>query len=530
MHLKKYGWISILLCGCLMAGCSNMGIQGNVKNENQKEINESTITALEKTPDLNYEVPVSIPGILVDQEGYEINGKKVAIFQGEEIPDQFEIVDELTGDIVFSQTLEIKEGSEEDNEKIAYGDFTEWDKAGQYYIQADILGRSYSFNIEEDLYNNVFKLACKQYYVNRCGITLVEELAKDSAHIACHTMPAVYTQDVNVQMDVSGGWHMDENYSKNVIKGSQVMNNLLLSYELYGEAFTDDIEIPESKNGIPDILDEIKYEADWMLKMQDSKTGGIYSEVIVKEKTGPVGTAATESYVKPITLEATAAFSATMAKFSYIYQEYDAVYATECLRAADRAWKFMEKNRNKEEVTQRFFAAAELYRATGYGQYRREAEAYLNNEIYKNLDEDSIFWGCVTYISTQQAVNVDLCGMIMKNIMSEAEKISLEARGSRYMVVGADGKDENEKILSQMTRLAVVDHIITNHEYETVIENHLHYFLGRNPKAASYIDGAGKNSYVNIDASQGITNHIDWNAEFIFMMSEVIGWYHRQGQ
>ena len=40
--------------------------------------------------------------------------------------------------------------------------------------------------------------------------------------------------------------------------------------------FGDDTNIPESGNGTPDVLDEVKWELDWMLKMQDSESGGFY--------------------------------------------------------------------------------------------------------------------------------------------------------------------------------------------------------------------------------------------------------------
>ena len=68
----------------------------------------------------------------------------------------------------------------------------------------------------------------------------------------------------------------------------------------------------------------------------------------------------------------------------------------------------------------------------------------------------------------------------------------------------------------------MVDHIITNHEYTTVLENHLHYFLGRNPEAISYVDGAGKKSYQEIDEKLGIMNQVNLDAELILMMSAVL--------
>ena len=520
--MKKYGLLGILLCFSLLSGCA--GTAGNEMMKEKTEDNDLPDT-LGLAPEFDYEVPENLPDILVDQAGYQTQGEKMVVFRGNHIPENFEVVRTDTEEIVYTGTVEDRGYNEVTLENNSYGTFDELIEEGNYYIQAPGLGRSYSFEIENDIYNNIFDAACRRYYLNRCGMTLVEELAGDAAHTACHMKLAFLSEDLSVQMDVSGGWHMDENYSKNVRKGSDVLANLLLAYELYPDAFLDEAGIPESGNGIPDILDEMKYETDWMLKMQDKVTGGIYSEAVWKKQETAGYLSRQDIYVEPVTLQATASFAAVMAKFSYIYQEFDKAYATECLRAADRAWKFLEKGRKEGDVEYRFYAAAELYRATGYPSYQQAAEEYLNDSSYKNMEEDGTFWGCVTYLSTRQSVDVNLCSNIMKELMVEAEEISEKARKSQYLTAGNREQDNNAELLHELMRLTVVDHIIANHEYETVIENHLHYFMGRNAKAISYLDGVGERNYADIDTGLGIMNRFDLNAELIFMMSEVMSWH-----
>jgi endoglucanase len=523
--MKKYLCLCTLISILALAGCAYTypAEEAVVSPGNQEGNKEQESLGLE--PVFDYDVPISRPGILVNQTGYVPEGKKVVVFRGSRMPDSFEVVDEETGEVVFTGKVGDERYNDALKEYNGYGVFDDLEKPGSYYIQAPILGRSYSFRIEKSIYDDAFYLACKKYYFSRCGITLVEALAGDAAHTACHTQAALLDEDNRISLDVSGGWHMDENYSKSVVKGSQVMANLLLAYELHPGVFPDEMGIPESGNEIPDILDEVKYEADWMLKMQDSATGGVYSEIEVKEKHMTPYATRQEYYVEPVTLEATASFAAVMAKFSYIYQAYDTAYATECLRAADRAWRFMENSRSEKEIEQRFFAAAELYRATGYSSYRRAAESYLAEGAY-NMENDYFFWGCTTYISTKQSVDMNICSDVMKALMNDAENISERARGAGYLAFGNKEQDNNDELLHQMMRLTVADHIIANHEYETIIENHIHYFMGRNGKAISYIDGAGTNNYAAIDAKLGIMNRFDLNAELIFMMSEVISWYN----
>lgn len=510
------------MCICLLSGCGYAAEDESIQGKTEEN---GSFTTLGLTPEFDYEVPESLPGILVDQAGYASKSKKVAIFRGDRMPERFDVVQEETGRIVYTGEIEDRGYNSVIGENNSYGVFDDLTEEGSYYIQASFLGRSYSFAIEDDIYNNIFEAACRQYYLNRCGMTLVQELAGDAAHTACHMKLAFLSEDTSVQLDVSGGWHMDERYSKNVGKGSCVLANLLLAYELYPEAFSDSAGIPESGNGIPDILDEMKYETDWMMRMQDGHTGGVYSEAAVKGEDAAAWYSGKDYFVEPVTLQATAAFAAVMAKFSYVYQTFDKTYATECLRAADRAWKFLEKSRGGEEVEQRFFAAAELYRATGYASYREAAEQYLNDGVYEKMEDDGILWGCVTYLSTKQSVDVELCEKAMKRLMEEAEEISAGAKKSQYLTAGNRAQDNNDKLLHQMMRLTVADHIIANHEYETVIENHLHYLMGRNPKAISYLDGVGEKNYADIDIRLGIMNRFDLNAELVFMMSEVMSWH-----
>ena len=74
-----------------------------------------------------------------------------------------------------------------------------------------------------------------------------------------------------------------------------------------------------------------------------------------------------------------------------------------------------------------------------------------------------------------------------------------------------------------MVKLAVVNYVITNHEYVTVQENHLHYLLGRNVDGISYISGVGQNQVMN--AKDSITTDCYQNSALVLMMCEIM---HRE--
>lgn len=517
--MKRSRILPILLCFALLAGCVQSSVPKTVE---KSEPEESSITSMEEEPVLSYEVPVSVPGILINQLGYLPGSTKVAVFSGQEMPTIFYVVSEETGEIVFTGGLEAEGYDRGHDEYNSYGDFSELKTEGTYYIEAPILGRSYSFTIADEIYHDVFKEACKQYYYNRCGMTLTEEHAGNAAHNACHTGNASLLEDISVSMDVTGGWHQDEKGQKDVVTAAKTIGIMLLAYELYGKAFTDDVGIPESGNGVPDILDEIRYEIEWLLKMQDQQTGAVYAGVTVYSPGEDASGKASNIYVEPPSAEAEKAFAMALAKFSYLYQSYDTQYATVCLKAADRAYKHSEICDEKGVDNWKFAAAAELYRAAGQQAFHAKMiEYFKDSENFSERDEITILGG-VTYISTKHTVRTDLCEIVMDMLMSQSEDIAKTSKESLYFTAGNEKQSNNDQLLVEMMYLAVVNYIISNHEYETIIENHLHYFMGRNAQAISYIENIGERSYEHVEGSLGLMQQFEADSKLIFMLSEVV--------
>ncbi len=418
---------------------------------------DDDFTSLGLAPEFDYEVPESLPSILVDQIGYAVDSNKIAMINGEAPPETFSILDEPTGREVYTGKVENKGYDASVNAYISYADFTDFNTEGTYYIQAASIGRSYAFQIAQEPLESLFTKVFKQYYYNRCGLTLSSELAGEAAHNACHSREAQMKDEAMIKLDVSGGWHVDESGSRDVVKGCQAVNTLLLAYELYPDDMGDDMGIPESGNGIPDLLDEVKYEIDWLLKMQDAKSGAVYASVSSVDNM----TAGYILYIDGITMDATIHFAATMAKFSYLYQSQDREFATQCLKAADRAYRYAENYLADISQEQYFHAAAELYRATGGYQYHSVVKSYLTQNPEPDLENDFVFWGCVTYLSTKQKVDMNLCNSVTQNLMRKGETISYTSKDSKLLVATDEKQGSNAGLLRSMTRLAVVDHIIT---------------------------------------------------------------------
>lgn len=469
--------------------------------------------------ELNIDVPTQIPNILVDQVGYDAYSEKAAIFRDKDRSQEFYVCEEESGRVVYTGQIMKSVYNEKTGEYDCQGYFNDLKKPGRYYIYSDEVGDSYSFEIKENIYDEVFNKACKKYYVNRCGIGLSERYAGEKSRSACHTAMAKLKEDPDSQIDVSGGWHLGANAERDTALGCRISENLLLAFELNPSAFTDVTNIPESGNGIPDILEEVKYEMDWLLKMQDSKTGGVYGAALTDESksldiyTAPV-------YVTPVDLKATISFAAAASRFSYLYRQYDQEYATICIKAADRAWSCFLNNQKVKDDTAAFKAAASLYRATGAESFSLVLQEYFERDDLEELfdSDENIFLGAVTYLSTKQQVDVDMCTKLMKYLMRRSEKIAQRASSSGYLTTYSEDDSSFSKMLDDMRCLTVTDHIIYNHEYTTIIENHVHYLMGMNPLALNYVTDDTERTYETAGTS-GLLSDPESTSLFIFMLS-----------
>ena len=493
-----------------VAGC------GASSGEKEIENTKASVTSVS----INYEAPVQTPNILVDQEGFLPTSDKVVVFRGKELPTEFEIHNLADDSLVYVGQVMKQSYNDELGEYSAIGYFTELNVEGDYYIYADYLGESFSFSISETIYSDLLKEASKQFYYNRCGLALSENYAGENAHSACHTAVARLQENTDTTLDVTGGWHMDEHADRDTAVGSKIAENFLLAYEMNESAFGDDTGIPESGNSIPDILDEVRYEVEWLLKMQDSKNGGEYGAALTDPEKGsdmftnPV-------VITPVSMDATINFASMMARFSFFYQKYDPEFAKNCLRAADKAWNCYLVNQNGEETSALFKAAASLYRATGDDAYEEVLNRFFEKHDFDKMfvDDEDVFIGAITYLSTSQRVDVEQCGKLMKNLMKRSEALAQASSQSNFLVTDYTAEKDFTKLLYEMRCLTITDHVIYNHEYTTIIENHAHYLMGMNPSSMNYVTDSTERTYKDDSEKYGILNDPINNALLIFMLS-----------
>ena len=326
--------------------------------------------------------------INLNQVGYLPNAVKVAVMNGDAISDKASVVDCATGKAVYEGDVAAASMNKSTGRNEARFDFSSVTAPGTYKIVAGDK-ESFEFKIGADVYDEAFKASLRMFYLQRCGMELTSDLAGDYAHPACHTEKATVF-GTSEKIDVSGGWHDAGDYGRYVVSGAKAAADLMLAYKLYPNAFDDALNIPESGNGVPDVIDEVRYELDWLFKMQNSE-GGVYHKVTCANFPGFVmpEEETEELIVTPVSTTATADFAAVMAMASVVFAEFDMPYSQRCLDAATRATNYLESHKGVEgtknpdgivtgeypddkDIDERIWAYAELYKATGEAVYDEE--------------------------------------------------------------------------------------------------------------------------------------------------------------
>lgn len=439
-----------VLAGTL-SGCGEWNISA-------PDASEEEFIGLEEEPDLNYEIPKSNVGILVNQIGYKPKEDKVIIFQGKQIPKEFAVISMDNDEVVFQGTVEKEDG-------IGYGDFTELNVEGSYRIYCDELGNSYSFDIREDLYSD-------------WSDTYFEHLKE------------CFKED-----------------TKSVALG---VSMLLFSYEICPDVF---VKESDNDKAIDSRL-SLAYEICIRLLENQQQTGGIAGSLVDVH---------TQDVTGEIDLEATYLFAASVTKFGYLYQEYDSQVSALCLKAADKAWRYGQAvgiNELPEEYdnTYRFFAATELFRSTGSQQYHTEAKTYMQQYENFELDNRAQVIGIMTYLSTKRRVDINLCNRIMKQIMNASEEISKKSKKSDYLVE-EDPKEQMDAFLWDMVILSISDSVLSTKEYASVLDNHIHFLMGRNRDAVTYLSIDGGDY---IDKELPIETNLERSTAFLFLFSNIV--------
>lgn len=320
-----------LACVLSLAGCSTSSLSPIAQPQQSAEIDTQAIQ--------------------LNQVGYLPESAKWAVLR--DVPaSSFALVDAVTGQEVWRGPLRSGQRWEPAQEVLHLADFSAWRQPGRYRLKVAGLAPSAPFVIAADAYVALNAAALKFFYYNRASIAL------DPVHAGVWARPAGHPDDrVLVHASAAGpgrpegsvfsapkGWYDAGDYNKYIVNSGITVYTLLAAYEHFPAFFdAQRLNIPESGNGLPDVLDEALWNLEWMLSMQDPVDGGVYHKLTDKGFDGIVmpHEARHDRYVVMKTTAATLDFAAVMAQASRVFAAFEAQrpgLSARMMAASKRAW------------------------------------------------------------------------------------------------------------------------------------------------------------------------------------------------
>jgi endoglucanase len=465
--------------------------------------------------------------IFINQVGYLNNSSKY--FYSYVHADSFQIVEVSSQQNIFHGPVLLSVINDAATGKSLYrGDFSSFQQEGEYFIRTNLNDTSYHFRISNNVFEDVYKKSLKGFYFQRCGTTLLHTNAGVYYHPTCHLSDGTYHSSTNQAGShaTTGGWHDAGDYGKYIVNAGISVGTLLMAYETFPQFFAyDDLNIPESGNGIPDILDEARYELNWFLKMQNPN-GGVYFKITKQQFESfimPHNDSGTR-YIYQISSTATADFAAVMAKAARLFASFDSSFANQCLASATLAWNYLVANPSivpvggftnpsgtvtgeygdMNDKDERLWAAAELFESTGNSSYKSYFES---NYSQGGILNSSMNWGNVkplaqlTYLrGTQPGAAIAIKNQIQNSLINYCNSLLGRYNANGFGITINPGEyywGSNSDVLNKAILLIYGFLQSGNSNYKNAALAQLNYILGTNAHNLSFVTGTGSNSVMH---------------------------------
>ena len=438
--------------------------------------------------------------------------------------------------IVFSGTSQfLKADSTFSGELVFDLDFSDFNTPGTYYLYVEGYGRSETFVIAEDVYDNLYKQTARALYYQRTGKldgpyaenwqrdALPATTAEIHASHASSSLNNASDFPVGTNIPMTRGWLDAGDYGRYVPTAASALFILFTAHELYPQKFPDDYySIPESGNNIPDILDEIKYETDWLKQMQ-APDGGVYFRVTPATwSTGLPEEELNALYVSEKTTQSTALFAAAMAMASRNFKKYLPDYANNCLSLAKKAWAFLQQHPETSPVVNvpgisagpypdpidldnRAWAAAELYKTTGEQPYHTaflDYYAQIPHQFHATMSwSQHTFKAAWAYATTKFLVDnvlvTEFKAKLNEEVLMNYNKRTMDIHayhGAYHPFKGYVGYGTFGMAQSYAFDYIMFSFLLSKPELLDLAKIQLDIPLGNNPLSKTMITGFGKNS------------------------------------
>lgn len=403
------------------------------------------------------QLPVSRPGIYVNETGYAPDQEKKALFAGSQQGSRFWVVRSTDGEAVYTGTVPAPAVDTRSGVEFSVVDFTQVDVPGMYYFCADTVGQSYPFAIAED--------ACEDLLLNLIRNASDMEQQENAAGVS----------DLCMEMHV-------------ILYAVQCHS--ILFETVYGR-------LGESEQDRR-LVTQMLLMAKWLTGQQGAD-GSLYGDY-----------------------EATASFCGMMAMCQKNFGKYNEEIDAEYGQAVESAWNWLNEQKcgTSARKTARFYAAVQRFDATGGEEYQEIAEEYLRQKEKGFYSERLLFYGALTYLSSEKGTDRDLCARIMMDVMEEAGRICKEAGEDAAFGIGTRSL---EAALSDLLCLTFVNGLTPSREYARIIDNIIQYIGGLNEYGVCSMGADGR--WRETVAAQGRKH--EWSGIMIFAVSGRLSYAER---
>ena len=469
--------------------------------------------------------------IHVDQVGSPVAAPKVAVVANAGAATRFAVHRAADGARVLEGELMPPVSHVDSGDTVRHADFSGVRAPGRYELRVDGVGTSPPFEIGVATYRGLLRLAARSFYGQRCGAEV--DLAPERsgyAHPACHLEGGFHSSSGRTGPRASTkGWHDAGDYGRYVVNSGIATGTLLWAWELYGARLgTLELGIPESGDRTPDLLDEARWNLEWMLSMQ-GEDGGVWHKqtsadfaafVEPHRDASPslvIGTGA-----PPFASScATADLAAVAAIAGRAFRGHDDAFAARSLEAARRAWAWLERNpavafRNPPGIAtgeygdddcgdERLWAAAELWRTardpSAHAHFRRQSAVALDAVSATAPPSWQQVGALAAWTYALDGEGDPALGAAIRRRTAVAAADIVERAGRNAYRIPMTRRDwvwgSNAVAANYGLQLLVAEELAPDPRHREAALDVLHWLLGRNPFGVSWVTGTGTRSVLH---------------------------------
>ncbi|GAB3024554.1 glycoside hydrolase family 9 protein [Bowmanella dokdonensis] len=414
-------------------------------------------------------------------------------------------------------------------EQVSVADFSALQESGNYQLQVEGLA-PIAVSIGGQVYQKAHDGAIKAYYFNRASLELAPEnagvWARPAGHpderVRVHASAASPDRPAGTLIFAPRGWYDAGDYNKYVVNSGISTYTLLRAWTDFRSFYVNrQWQIPESTNALPDLLDEVLWNLDWMRAMQDPGDGGVYHKLTTLNFAGAVmpHQATAERYVVQKTTSAALNYAAVMALASRVLDEFSNQLpglGPDYRQSAELAWQWalqhpQQAYQQPEDVSTGAYgdqqlqdefawAAAELYLATGESTY---LQAFLDRDapITEASWSDVAALGYFSLAGASHSLDEETLQLVRARILAAADCFVGQHQQSAYKVAMEEADfvwGSNAVALNKAVLLYQAWQLKPEPVYLQAAQGLVDYVLGRNPTDYSYLTGFGNKPPLHI--------------------------------